>query len=201
MPPESLSVSSPSRVSRACALLDPDDPASLSVLGDPALLEPPGLLALLCSHRLPGDLILATYDLARALREGGVPVIGGFHAPMEREALRFLLRGEQPIVHVPARGLEGMRLTKEQRTAIAAGRLLILSPFGPEETRLSARLAGQRNLLVGALADRILIIHALSGGRLESACHAFLGWNKPVYAVPSAGNAHLFALGASPWFS
>jgi hypothetical protein len=112
----------------ADALLASAAPAPLSAIGHPALLESPGRLAgaeytaLLCSHRLPGDLILATYDLARALREGGVPVIGGFHAPMEREALRFLLRGQQPIIHVPARGLEGIRLTKEQRTAIAAGR-------------------------------------------------------------------------------
>lgn len=201
MPPESLSVSSPSRVSRACALLDPDAPASLFALGDPALLESPDLLALLCSHRLPGDLILATYDLARALREGGVPVIGGFHAPMEREALRFLLRGQQPIIHVPARGLEGLRLSKEQRTAIDAGRLLLLSPFEPKETRLNAVLAEQRNLLVGALADRILIIHALPGGRLEAACRTFLDWGKPVHALPFAANAHLFALGASPRFS
>ena len=194
-----LEPSSSPRLSQACARLGDNAPTGLTAIGDPALLETPNLTALLCSHRLPGDLILATYDLARELRAEGVPVIGGFHAPMEREALRLLLRGEQPIIHVPARGLEGMRLSKEQRTAIDAGRLLLLSPFEPKETRLNAVLAEQRNLLVGALADRILIIHALPGGRLESACRTFLDWGKPVHALPFAGNAHLFALGAAVW--
>lgn len=188
-PPSSL------RLSRASARLGDAAPSSLSAIGDPALLEVPNLTALLCSHRLPGDLILPAFDLARALRDRGVPVIGGFHAPMEREALRFLMRGEQPIIHVPARGLEGMRLSKEQRAAIDAGRLLLLSPFAASESRLNARLAEQRNLLVGALADRNLIIHALPGGRLEAACRAFLAWGQTVYALPSAANAHLFAAG------
>lgn len=189
------------RLSRACALLGSDAPSSLSSIGDPALLEVTKLTALLCSHRLPGDLILATYDLARELRGAGVPVIGGFHAPMEREALRLLMRGEQPIIHVPARGLEGMRLSKEQRAAIDAGRLLLLSPFAARESRLTAPLAAQRNRLVAALADRVLIIHALPGGRIEALAVECLSWGMPVYAMLSAANAHLFAAGVRPWMS
>jgi hypothetical protein len=34
---------------------------------------------------------LKTYDLARDLRDADVPVIGGFHTPMEKECLRLLL--------------------------------------------------------------------------------------------------------------
>ncbi len=174
-------------------------PASLTAIGDTALLDLPNLTALLCSHRLPGDLILATYDLARELRDSGVPVIGGFHAPMEREALRLLMRGEQPIIHVPARGLEGMRLSREQRTAIDAGRLLLLSPFPARESRLTAPLAAARNRLVAVLADRVLIIHASPGGQVEALCEECLGWGQPVYALPGDGNAHLFARGATIW--
>jgi hypothetical protein len=66
-------------------------------------------LALLCSVRCPGDLILAAYNLVVALRAAGVTVIGGFHAPMERECLR-LLRGRQPVIVCPARGVERMRV-------------------------------------------------------------------------------------------
>ena len=53
--------------------------------GNPRLLEEP-LTALFCSQRCPGDLILKTYDLARTMRDAGVPVIGGFQTRMEKNA-------------------------------------------------------------------------------------------------------------------
>ena len=36
-------------------------------------------LALFCSARCPGNLILQTYDLTRALREAEVTAMSGFH--------------------------------------------------------------------------------------------------------------------------
>ncbi len=82
---------------------------TLWAIGDAQILNV-GLLALFCSVRCPGDLILKTYDLARTLRDAGVPVIGGFHSPMEKECLRLLLRGQQPVVVCPARNIENMRV-------------------------------------------------------------------------------------------
>jgi hypothetical protein len=81
---------------------------SLSVLGNPELLNL-RLLGFLCSIRCPGNLIVQCYDLARALRDAHIPVIGGFHTPMEREALDFLIKGQQPIIICPARSLDRMR--------------------------------------------------------------------------------------------
>jgi hypothetical protein len=68
----------------------------VGVLGAIEILQEPAL-GLFCSIRCPGKAILAVYDLARALRDAGVPVISGFHTPMERECLDLLLRGEQPL--------------------------------------------------------------------------------------------------------
>jgi hypothetical protein len=51
-------------------------------IGDVKILEKQ-LLGVLCSIRCPGRVIVQTYDLARALRDAGVPVIGSFHSPME----------------------------------------------------------------------------------------------------------------------
>jgi len=48
-------------------------------------------LALFCSVKCPGNLILQTYDLAQKWRDAGVTVISGFHSPMERECLNILL--------------------------------------------------------------------------------------------------------------
>jgi hypothetical protein len=61
------------------------------------------LLGFFCSTKCPGNVIVHTYDLARALRNSDVPVIGGFQSPMEKECLYLLLRGQQPIVICPAR--------------------------------------------------------------------------------------------------
>ena len=59
-------------------------------IGNPSILHA-DLTALFCSGRRPGDVILTMDDLARAMRDAGVPVIGGFLSPMEKECLRLLL--------------------------------------------------------------------------------------------------------------
>src|SRR2546427_1298866 len=131
---------------------DPSYPPGLRpLLGDRALTTLTTLgnldilrqkkLALFCSVKCPGNLILQTYDLARALRDAGIPVIGGFHSPMEKECLALLLRGTQPVVVCPARGIENIRLPAAWKHPLAEGRLLILSPFERKHRRATAGLA------------------------------------------------------------
>jgi len=67
-------------------------------------------LALFCSKKCPGQKILKAFDFARNLRDGQKTVISGFHSPIEKECLRILLRGKQPIIICPARSLEKMRV-------------------------------------------------------------------------------------------
>ena len=80
-------------------------PPETAYHGNISLLEKP-LTALFCSNRCPGDLILKTYDIAKAMRDAGVPVVGGFQTPMGKECLRLLLLGSQPVVVCPARGID-----------------------------------------------------------------------------------------------
>lgn len=61
-------------------------------------------LALFCSIKCPGKLILNTYDLAKKLRQEGITVISGFHSPMEKECLRILLRSQNPVFWCLAHG-------------------------------------------------------------------------------------------------
>src|ERR1039458_7632190 len=63
-----------------------------------------------CSSQCPGGVILKTFDAITAMRDEGRTLIGGFHSPMEWECLGFLLRGRQPVIWVPARGIAGMHL-------------------------------------------------------------------------------------------
>ena len=78
-------------------------PKAITALGNLNALSSRRLVALFCSVKCPGDLILKTYDLARDLRQAGVAVISGFHSPMERECLDILLRGTQPVIVCRAR--------------------------------------------------------------------------------------------------
>ncbi len=139
-----------------------DEP--IACLGNPDILRK-DKLALFCSRKCPGNLILKAYDLARELREQGVTVIGGFHTPVEKECLRILLRGTQPLIICPARSIEGMRIPLAWRKHLEQGRLLILSPFGEGQRRMTAKLAERRNAFVAALADEVLFIHAAEGSK------------------------------------
>ena len=163
--------------------------------GNLRLLDEP-LTALFCSNRCPGDLILKTYDLARAMRDAGVPVIGGFQTPMERECLRLLLRGKQPIVVCPARGIDNMRLPRDWRPALEDGRLLVLSPFPATARRATGELAAQRNDLVADLAQRVFIAHAAPGSKTEAFAHKLAATGKPLLTLDSPANANLVEMGA-----
>lgn len=110
---------------------------------------------------------LNTYDQAAKWRDAGRCVISGFHSQVEKECLRILLRGSQPIIICPARALP-KRIPPEWRKPLANDRLLILSFFPQTETRITADLAARRNELVAALADEVYVAHATPGGRLES---------------------------------
>ncbi len=154
------------------------------------------LTAMFCSNRCPGNLILKTYDLARAMRDAGVPVIGGFQTPMERECLRLLLRGSQPVVVCPARGIDNMRIPREWRPTLDDGRLLVLSPFPATARRPTAELAAQRNDLVADLAQRVFIAHAAPGSKTEAFAHKLAETGKPLLTLDSPGNASLLGMGA-----
>ena len=134
-------------------------PPTLSAIGNLSLMQKPAI-ALFCSIKCPGDLILKTYDLAQALRDAEIPVISGFHTPIEQDCLIILLRGTQSIIHCPARSLQKIRLSPEQKQAIGEDRLLLISPFSASYPRVTAELAGKRNEMIGAIAQIIFIAYA-----------------------------------------
>lgn len=173
------------------------DPVPLAAYGATGLLRLP-LLAVFSSIELPGEAALAPYDLARALREAGTPVIGGFQSPPERDCLDFLLRGTQPLVICPARSIEGMRAPAGWRQPLEEGRLLVLSEAPPTRRRASASAAQSRNRLVADLAHRILVIHATPGGRLSRLAQEALRAGKRLMCLDIPPNHDLLVLGAHP---
>ena len=158
-------------------------------------------VALFCSVKCPGNLILRTYDLARQLRDAGTAVISGFHSPMEKECLSLLLRGEQPIIWCLAKRLTPTRLPKEYANALSKGRLLMLSPFGERTKRADEQTARVRNEFVAALANRVFVAHAASGGKTEKFCRKVIAWRKPLLTFNDPSNIALLNLGALPFSS
>ncbi len=180
--------------------LGADAPDAIWTLGNLNLLTNAGgaLWALFCSSRCPGAVILKTHEFAQHLREAGVPTIGGYHSPVEKECLRILLRGSQPIILCPARGLEKMRLRGEWKQPFAEGRLLLLSVFDEKHRRPTIQLTSRRNVVVAALADKVLIAHASEGGKTLGFAQRVLGWGKPVFTFAVATNTHLIQVGVQP---
>lgn len=158
-------------------------PPEVTVFGQLGIIKNKPLLGLLCSQACPGDVILKTYDVIRALRDAGVCVISGFHSTMEKECLEILLRGQQPVVVCPARGIQDMRLPAPWKEALATGRLLVLSPFEAPVRRVTKETAQQRNRFVTAMADRVLVPYASPGGEIDALCRECAVVGKQVVGI------------------
>lgn len=178
--------------------LSKDAPAQLYVLGETAILRQ-RLLGLICSIQCPGSIVLKTFDTIRALRGEGVAVVGGFLSPMEKDCLDILLRGKQPIILCPARGLKGLRLSEKVRQAVDEGRLLVFSAFPDDIRHTTAAQAVRRNNLVAALADALLVPYAAPNGKTWTTVHAALKRKQPVFTFDVDDNAALLEAGAQPF--
>jgi predicted Rossmann fold nucleotide-binding protein DprA/Smf involved in DNA uptake len=170
-------------------------PPTLYAIGNLNLLtqQPIGFF---CSVKCPGDLILKTYDLAQALREAQIPVISGFHSPIEQDCLTILQRGTQPIIHCYARSIHKIRLTAEQTQAIAQNRLLLLSPFSETYTRTSVELATKRNEVVGTIASATFLASAASSSKTYTFAQRLIQEHKSIITFAHDHNQSLSDLGA-----
>ncbi|WP_250122826.1 DNA-processing protein DprA [Chroococcidiopsis sp. CCMEE 29] len=170
---------------------------TLAVIGNLNLLSQ-NPIALFCSIECPGDLILKTYDFAQALRDTAIPVISGFHTPIEQDCLTILLRGTQPIIHCPARSLHKIRLSPEQKQAIGENRLLLISPFNASYLRVTAELAEKRNEMIGAIAHTIFIAYAAPNSKTLAFAQRLIAVGKSVVTFDSSSNPLL--RGGHRWF-
>jgi hypothetical protein len=157
-------------------------------LGDIQILKQPKT-AFFCSNKCPGGVILRAYHAATLWRDEGRVIVSGFHSPVERDCLRILLRGTQPIIACPARTLAGFRIPIEWRPALDSGRMLLLSPFQANVRRTSARLAAQRNEFVASLADEAVFAHVTLGGLTDRLKTLLFAAGRPVRKLEAAAEA------------
>lgn len=159
--------------------LGPSAPSALHVVGPAALLTGPKV-ALFGSARTPGAAILRAHDAARQMREDGVTVISGFQSPIEKECLKILLRGTQPIVICLGRAMGLMRIPAECCEAFEVKRLLFVSPFTGHPRRVTSESALRRNEVVAALADEAFVAHVEGGGKTDHIVKRLREWGVPL---------------------
>ena len=121
--------------------------------------------AYLCSRKISATSVLRSYDWAIAQAKAGTCVIGGFHSRIEKDVLHFLLKGDQPLIIVLARGFY-TRWQPEVKARLDRGNLLIISPFGKSVTAVTPQTCLIRNKLILELADHIVIGYADPKGQL-----------------------------------
>jgi predicted Rossmann fold nucleotide-binding protein DprA/Smf involved in DNA uptake len=170
--------------------------SDIRVVGDATIIDR-SKVALFCSVKCPGKLILETYDLAKRFRNEGVLVISPFHSPMEQECLRILLRSPHPVIWCLARGLYRQIPSKpvDCQPAVAEGRLVMATTFPDTVRHITAETATTRNRLVVDMADAVVVAHAAPGSKMEALCREVLSASKPLYTFDHPANAGILAIG------
>ena len=117
-------------------------PQALQMIGNAALLDLQDKVAFLSSRKISAADVMKCYEWAEKVRNGDRCIVSGFQSPLEKDVLKFLLRGKAPLILVLARKLWA-KVPEELTEAVDAGRLLIVSPVN--DARASAATAASRN--------------------------------------------------------
>ena len=123
--------------------------------------------AFLCSRKYPSSIVPKAYDWAIAQREAGNCVISGFHSQIEKDVFHYLLKGKQPIILALARGVP-KRIDPALRPSVENGRLLLVTPFAQNVTRVTSATAYKRNQVMIEMAEHVVVGHAFPGGSLAA---------------------------------
>jgi len=146
---------------------DPRSGRRYFTVGNVGLLSEP-LLGLISSRECPGQVLVETLEQVPKWTDAGRVVVSGFHSPLEQQVLRSLLRREGCAVKVLARGMSEYRPLPGEREALAAHRLLVLTAFLPTVRRITRASALERNRLVLALAEKVVVPYVAEGSPLAA---------------------------------
>ena len=102
--------------------------------------------------------VIPTLDWAVEISKStDVAVVSGFQSPLEKDVLKFFLRGVCPIIIILARGMY-RKLPEALQTPMDQQRLLIISNESDNTTRVSEITAHKRNEYVISISDEMKII-------------------------------------------
>ena len=110
------------------------------------------LVAFFASRKTPEDVVPKVLRWAEMICQTDKVVISGFHSPLEKEILNYLLERHHPVIFALGRALY-KKVPPHLQTAFDEGNLLFVSCRG--YTRHSWNSAQQRNWGAADLAEEI----------------------------------------------
>jgi predicted Rossmann fold nucleotide-binding protein DprA/Smf involved in DNA uptake len=122
--------------------------------------------AFLCSQKCPAEAVLKSYDWAKEQREKGNCIVCGNHSQIEKDVFGILLKGKQPLVLVLPRSIK-KQWKPEILKAINEKRLLVVSPFDEQHSRITRENAIKKNETIISLADKIMVGYKTKNGQLD----------------------------------
>ena len=137
----------------------------MEYIGNKELLKLPKT-AFLCSQKVPAEIVLKSYDWAKQQRAEGNCIVCGNQSQIEKDVVKILLRGTQPLIIIIARNMK-KRWQAEIQQALQENRLLIISPFSESTKRVTRQTAEKRNQEIINISDKIIIAYARLGGQLS----------------------------------
>ena len=131
--------------------------AETKYLGNKQLLNMHKIGFIASRHASTLDVI-PTLDWAVEISKStDVAVVSGFQSPLEKDVLKFLLRGVCPIIIVLARGMY-RQLPETLQSPMDKHRILVISNEPDIITRVSEITAHKRNEYVKSISDEMKII-------------------------------------------
>ena len=110
-------------------------------------------VGILASRKISSSAVLPTLDWAvETSKRTDVAVVSGFHSRLEKDVLKFLLKGKCGIILILARGMY-RKLPKVYDAAMNENRLLIIALEKDMITRVSEYTAHRRNEFVINISD------------------------------------------------
>jgi predicted Rossmann fold nucleotide-binding protein DprA/Smf involved in DNA uptake len=173
-------------------------PKKLWCSGEPGILIGK-LLGVISARQIDSDLALKSSRLLKqlaCLKE--VSFIGGWHSPLEEEALHILSADSARIVFCVSKALHRFVPSLQVKNGINDGRVLLLTHCSPKAKRISRDASLRRNQLVVGMAGALLVLSAPEGSASLKLARSALRQGKPVYTLEHRLNKELLASGALP---
>ena len=131
--------------------------ADTKYLGNKQLLNLHKIGFIASRHASSIDVIPTLDWAAEMSKRLDVAVVSGYQSPLEKDVLKFLLRGVCPIIIVLARGMY-RKLPEPLQSPMDQQRILVISNEPDTITRISEITAHKRNEYVISISDEMKII-------------------------------------------